>query len=209
MIRASFNIIAISINIIYLFYLSYTPTSLDLKIAKCNNTKVAETTQKQSLIFIGVMSFAKEYKRRSLLRALYSPFTLKNPDVKTCFILGLDPDRSVNELIREEANLYGDLFILDIPENMNQGKTYHFFSQVHGRSMQPFRFVMKADTDTYLHLDHIKQLFSQIPSDHTFWGARRFTHYMNGGCYALSWDLVEWISGHSIPKENQVGHEDW
>lgn len=196
-------------------HLFHGPSCLQLKptevssIKTINTKKQDEIAEQSNLIFIGIMSCAKEYKRRSLLRALYSPFTLKNSDVKVNFILGLDPDELVNGIIREEAKAYGDLFILEAQENMNQGKTYQFFRQFYERSPVKYAFVMKADTDTYLHMNHIKQLFPQIPNDHTYWGHICYTHCMCGGGYAISWDLVEWIARDPIPRENYEGWEDW
>jgi hypothetical protein len=47
-----------------------------------------------------------------------------------------------------EQQMYGDLVELDVQENMNKGKTYHLFEWMHHHLQ--FKFVMKADDDSFL-----------------------------------------------------------
>lgn len=74
---------------------------------------------------------------------------------------------------------------------------------------------MKADDDVYLRLEALASSLQPLPRSDLYYGfvipcpsMNPFVHYMSGMGFALSWDLVEWISTSAIPANHTVGPED-
>ncbi|RVW21651.1 hypothetical protein CK203_112347 [Vitis vinifera] len=112
-------------------------------------------------IFIGILTLPDQYQRRHFLRIIYgtqSPAGAK-VDVKFVFCNLTKEDQKV--LVALEIMRYDDIIILNCTENMNQGKTYTYFSSLpemlnstEGPS-PPYHYIMKADDYTYLRLDNL------------------------------------------------------
>lgn len=119
-----------------------------------------------------------------------------------------------------EIMRFDDIIILDCSENMNEGKTYTYFSSLpkllEGSRNPPYHYVMKADDDIYIRFDRFVESLRPLPRDDLYYGFvipcvsndTFSNHYMAGMGYLVSWDIVEWISESDIPKNHLVGPED-
>ncbi|CAE6473063.1 unnamed protein product [Rhizoctonia solani] len=99
-------------------------------------------------LFIGVMSTARGFQRRQLVRSTWAshPKSRGGVDGKSDregtsrtvvrFIVGA-PSPSVERKLGLENELYGDIVILPIRENMNEGKTYAYFSWAYEHALVP------------------------------------------------------------------------
>jgi len=107
--------------------------------AQTSTTSSADTPQVRLLI--GVVTTWDKIERRHLIRQLY-PLSLKNTSgvdpvigndvVRTVFVIGDTPDETAKRILEWESEVYGDVMILEgVQENMNSGKTYHFFKALH------------------------------------------------------------------------------
>ncbi|KAI9202892.1 uncharacterized protein BJ171DRAFT_512542 [Polychytrium aggregatum] len=122
-------------------------------------------------------------------------------------------------MVHFEAINHRDIIILDsCTENMDMGKTYSYFEFV-GRPHSPsvvgtlqlpaYDYVMKTDDDVFLHLPNLEARLAGIPRNLAYYG-RQFSGFMTGMGYALSYDLVRWISQEcEYCAENKVGQEDF
>jgi len=140
-------------------------------------------------------------------------------DLVMRFILGRSRNETMQREAEAEAALEGDMVFLDMEENMNEGKTYTYFKWV-ADSMaegQRPRFVMKADSDTFLVLPNVLHTFASLScSDLVYWGtswgscSHCFPIYMRGMAYGLSWPLVSWLAHPTspLPYSNIDGMED-
>ncbi|KAJ1305282.1 hypothetical protein OPQ81_000307 [Rhizoctonia solani] len=98
-------------------------------------------------LFIGVMSTAMGTQRRQLIRSTWASHPRSRGGVDggnfegtsrtvVRFIIGT-PSPSVERMIRLENELYGDIVVLPVRENMNEGKTHAYFSWAHERALVP------------------------------------------------------------------------
>ncbi|CAE7182361.1 unnamed protein product [Rhizoctonia solani] len=99
-------------------------------------------------LFIGVMSTARGFQRRQLIRSTWAshPKSRGGVDGKSNregtsrtvvrFIVGA-PSPSVERKLGLENELYGDIVVLPIRENMNEGKTHAYFSWAYQRALVP------------------------------------------------------------------------
>ncbi|CUA71207.1 Putative zinc metalloproteinase in scaA 5'region [Rhizoctonia solani] len=99
-------------------------------------------------LFIGVMSTARGFQKRQLIRSTWAshPKSRGGVDGKSeregtsrtvvRFIVGA-PSPSVEKKLGLENELYGDIVVLPIRENMNEGKTHAYFSWAYERALVP------------------------------------------------------------------------
>ncbi|KAF8603066.1 hypothetical protein BDV93DRAFT_556983 [Ceratobasidium sp. AG-I] len=93
-------------------------------------------------LFIGVMSTAASYERRQLIRSTWASHPLSRGSERGTertvvrFVVGME-DGSVRRRVELENELYGDIIILPIEENMNDGKTYAYFSWAYKQALVP------------------------------------------------------------------------
>lgn len=184
------------------------------------------TTEKEDdvRVLIGIQTLPSKRARRHLLRDVYSLQAREHPpvagsvDVRFVFCNVTSPDDAV--LVAVEALRYGDIIVLDCAENMDNGKTYTFFSTVarafNGSGRRPrYDYVMKADDDIFLRLPQLVGSLGGMPREDMYYGATipcdsmdPFREYMAGMAYALSWDLVQWIATSDVARNHSVGTED-
>lgn len=176
-------------------------------------------------ILIGILTRPDSYDKRHFLRLIYgtqSPAGARI-DVKFVFCNLTKDDQRV--LVALEIMRYDDIIVLNCKENMDNGKTYTYFSSLpeifngsgSGSSSlyPPYHYVMKADDDTFLRLESLVESLRPLPRHDLYYGyvipcpsMDPFVHYMSGMGYLISWDLAEWIRDSEIPKKNLVGPED-
>ncbi|KAJ3695370.1 hypothetical protein LUZ60_000747 [Juncus effusus] len=169
-------------------------------------------------ILMGILTLPEKYNRRHIIRMAYElqkPTLHAQVDIRFVFC-----DLSTNEqkaFIALEILTYGDIIILNCTENMNNGKTYTYFSSVPGMFVgeeKPYDYVMKADDDAFFRLDNLVESLRDKPREDTYWGKgyppldQENPPYLVGMGYALSWDLVEWIAVSDFARNNTEGIED-
>ncbi|KVI08680.1 Glycosyl transferase, family 31 [Cynara cardunculus var. scolymus] len=170
---------------------------------------------KQFSLLIGILTRADNYDRRHFLRLIYgiqsSP--LAEVDVKFVFCNLTKQEQRV--LIALEILRFNDIIILNCSENMNNGKTYTYFSSLPRILSRTYNYVMKADDDVFLRLLPLTSSLQPLPRSDCYYGfvipcqsMNPFVSYMSGMGYILSWDLVEWIANSDIPRNNTYGPED-
>ncbi|CAG8443852.1 3707_t:CDS:2 [Dentiscutata heterogama] len=114
--------------------------------------------------------------------------------------------------MEEESKMYGDIVILNITENMNQGKTFEYFNWF--AKHREDNYLLKLDDDTFLHLIHYYRDLQDLPRERAYYGnALGYEHetyaYMGGAGYTLSRDLVIDIVRSNWVNSNVEGNEDW
>lgn len=145
------------------------------------------------------------------------------------FILG--NTNLTNETYKEQAK-YGDIVILPVHENINEGKTYYFFKWAYHKlkNVQSNAMVFKADMDTFLCYERFAPVIEKIDDDSlAYMGRMNYRElcgeawwcpprncsgfdtktgcwvYMSGGIYAVSLKLLRKIM--AVPQEPN-GYED-
>ncbi|KAJ3185340.1 hypothetical protein HDU85_001390 [Gaertneriomyces sp. JEL0708] len=113
-------------------------------------------------------------------------------------------------MVAMESQQYKDIMLLPCEENMNGGKTYHYFKYVADTfGDDRYDFVMKGDDDVWWHLPNLEKRLSALPRLGTYFGREpQKTGFMAGMGYAVSWDIVRWIGQDPYPAEHTVGQED-
>ncbi|KAL5973993.1 hypothetical protein ACLOJK_030653 [Asimina triloba] len=173
-------------------------------------------------VLVGIITKADFYRRRDLLRLVYglqSP--VKNAQVDVRFVLCSLQKEDQKVLVALEIMRYNDIIILNCTENMNNGKTYTYFSSlpeildVKEGEDRPYDYVMKADDDAYLRLDQLVKSLIELPREDLYYGfvipCREMNpegRYMSGMGYTLSWDLVKWIATSEVARNRITGSED-
>lgn len=110
----------------------------------------------RKLLMIVVMSAAgmKFTKRRFMMRHMYRTINIVHA-VDYWFVMGRPSVDDVKRISLEQA-VHGDLMVLDMKENMNEGKTFAFFKSVADmaavRGGRIYDFVAKGDDDTFVHI---------------------------------------------------------
>ncbi|GLJ31950.1 hypothetical protein SUGI_0643090 [Cryptomeria japonica] len=165
-------------------------------------------------ILIGILTVADQYQRRHFLRMVYGSQSTVHAkvDVKFVFCNLTKDDQRI--LVSLEIMTHNDIIILNCAENMNEGKTYAYFSSLPKMGLQ-YDYVIKADDDIYFRIDKLAESLKPLPRNDTYYGyvipcekMDPFAKYMSGMGFALSWDLVKWIEESPIAKNNTVGPED-
>ncbi|KAJ3070239.1 hypothetical protein HDU98_006730 [Podochytrium sp. JEL0797] len=166
---------------------------------------------------------------RQYLRASYATRNkqIKTPSHRFEFKFVYGSGRNTHELESrafERVLFPGDTVVLDIPENMDDGKTFHWFAQSrewlytqhpedHTAYCARFNFVGKGDDDTILHVPRLSKFFETVSTTQlNYIGTYFWKGYMTGLLYFLSTPLVEyitvadqaWSSAHKVGFEDEV-----
>ncbi|KAI8827055.1 uncharacterized protein EV422DRAFT_23606 [Fimicolochytrium jonesii] len=156
---------------------------------------------------VGLLTVPWKLQRRALIRATY--LQLKPPGIDFYFVFGRPNTPEEQHLLEWEHKLYNDIMIIDVEENMDSGKTYHYFTHV-AKNVRDgkYKFIMKTDDDVWLHLPNLEKRLQGLPEQGTYFGRAVQNSFMAGMGYVLSWDLVRWIAEDPFPEENKLGQED-
>ncbi|KAK0550400.1 hypothetical protein OC846_003667 [Tilletia horrida] len=189
-------------------------------------------------VFVGVFSIDSSYERRQLIRSTYATHTLpydvhtgaQLSNVQIKFILGR-PRKIHARRVALEMEAYNDIVVLDMEENMNQGKTYAYFRWASENATVPILlsqessmetasplktvvgwkkadYVVKADDDAFIVLSELERHLRVSPRMGTYWGYLIRNWFMGGECYALSNDLVQYIASSPDVVRYTHGKED-
>ncbi|KAI7889683.1 uncharacterized protein EV154DRAFT_466840 [Mucor mucedo] len=161
-------------------------------------------TYNDTKIFIGIFTTKEKAERRQMIRDTYLQYKPENIEYKFVMVANHIP-----KSLQQEIDDYNDILRINMTrENMNEGKTYEYFRTMAERKEDKFDFVLKADDDSYLHLDRMEYDLSHTNRNMSYWGYLVGDTFMGGLCYGLSFDLVEWIADAPIPRRYKSGHED-
>ncbi|XP_074271809.1 hydroxyproline O-galactosyltransferase GALT3-like [Silene latifolia] len=211
----------------FLFFVTFTLIS-EIRVSKLSlQSNIHTFTKSPSLndirILIGILTMPEQHYKRHNLRMIYGLQRQEGAKVDVRFVLCNITNKEDNVLVKLEIMSYNDIIILNCKENLNEGKTYTYFSSLptifgtsgQGSPRPPYHYVMKTDDDTYIRLDNLVKSLRLLPRDDLYYGyvipdptLDPFTHYMSGMGYLVSWDLVEWIKKSDIPKNHLRGPED-
>ncbi|BGP05951.1 hypothetical protein OF846_001640 [Rhodotorula toruloides] len=190
-------------------------------------------------VFVGVFSVDAAAERRNAIRLSYAKHSKPiDPrtgtaahNVQLKFVLGR-PRAKWSKRIALEMEMFNDIVVLDVEENMNKGKTFRYFSWAAENATVPvfyalpgqdglvdgqrqvgvgFRkadYVVKADDDSFIDLGELERHLRITPRENTYWGYLVRNRFMAGEVYALSSDLVSYLAIYPRPKSWTIGKED-
>ncbi|KWU46466.1 hypothetical protein RHOSPDRAFT_3142, partial [Rhodotorula sp. JG-1b] len=190
-------------------------------------------------VFVGVFSVDAAADRRNAIRLTFGkhskpidPRTGRPAhNVQLKFVIGR-PRPKWAKRIALEMEMFNDLVVLDVEENMNQGKTFKYFTWAAENATVPVYYsrkgesgmvdgvkqvgvgfkkadyVVKADDDAFIRLDELERHLRVTPRENTYWGYLIRNRFMAGEVYALSADLVNYIATYPRPKSWTIGKED-
>lgn len=150
---------------------------------------------------------------------VYNPDSRPSAPVAIYFVLGI-PKTGISPALASEIQNEKDIVLLNVTENMNDGKTFTWFKWTFD-TMFPktpsVRFVAKLDEDEYFNpvslAADLDTIWSQYDGQRIYYGldvpyqSVPF-RYMSGMGIFLSREIVEWVSTSQIPLKNLHGHED-
>lgn len=218
LILVVFPSLLLSFFFLYFFFVLFnvrvTPITHDETVRNLTQTRTP-LERKQFSLLIGILTFPDNYERRHFLRLVYgiqsSP--IADIDVKFVFCNLTKPEQRV--LIALEIRRFNDIIVLNCTENMNNGKTYTYFSSLPSILPRRYSYVMKADDDVFIRLSPLALSLQTLPRLDLYYGfvipctsMNPYVDYMSGMGFLLSWDLVEWIGKSDIPGNEMNGPED-
>jgi len=198
---------------LFFFFLYFFFVLFNVRVTSITHSDHHDQTplqRKQFSLLIGILTLPDKYERRHFLRLVYgiqsSP--LADIDVRFVFCNLTKPEQRV--LIALEI-----IIILNCTENMNNGKTYTYFSSLPRILPRRYSYVMKADDDVFVRLSPLALSLETLPRLDLYYGfvipctsMNPHVDYMSGMGFLLSWDLVEWIGKSDIPGNETYGPED-
>ena len=148
-----------------------------------------------------MFSVTNAHLRRSEIRGTYLKFLPLSIDF--FFILGKPKHNESTLHLMNENNTYGDIIVLPTIENMNMGKSWHYFKYVVecGRN---YKYIIKADDDAFLHLPNLaKKLESFGDRESVYYGKIKYDYgltFAYGYTYGCSWDVAKYLAKTPFPK---------
>ena len=122
----------------------------------------------QTLVLLGIFSMptlTKAIRRRLFRESILPERGTDTYSVAHAFVLGTGhgrmSDAEPQAVIQQESDAHGDLLLLDLPENMNRGKTLEFFvAAAHCWAGAGVAWIAKTDDDAYVHLPNLQHALS-------------------------------------------------
>jgi len=172
----------------------------------------AEEEEVDLRLLMGIVTIPSTYERRALLRLAYSlqPRPVRAV-VDVRFVMCRIEREEDRILVALEIIAHGDVVVLNCTENMNDGKTYAYFSAV-PELFERYDYVGKTDDDTYYRVAALAESLRGKARRDAYQGFLTPCHwlpekqYMSGMGYVVSWDVVEWIAA---TPELRDDHHDW
>jgi hypothetical protein len=109
------------------------------------------------------------------------------------------PREKWSKRIALEMEMFNDIVVLDVGENMNKGKTFEFFKWANENATVPVYYttggegddgkrevgvgfkkvdyVVKADDDSFIVLSELERHLRLTPRENTYWGCKILTHH--------------------------------
>jgi hypothetical protein len=185
---------------VYYLHIFSSKASIRTKLSVPTSLDSHYCTKKNSKVFVGVFTTAQSADRRALLRKVYRHF---NSSLRYKFILGIDS--RYNLFLQNENLTFGDLIVLPIHENMNEGKTWEFIRWYSLNVVSDF--VMKADDDSFVHGSNLLFELNLLPRYRVYYGMPCHNKaFMCGMGYIFSRDVALLIA--ATIKLERVGSED-
>ncbi|CUA68960.1 hypothetical protein RSOLAG22IIIB_13877 [Rhizoctonia solani] len=191
-------------------------------------------------VFLGVLTVASGYERRMMIRESYAAHPASRiPGTERTvvrFIMGRPTGPDIQS-VQIENDIYNDIIVLPIKENMNDGKSFHYFEWAYHNALVPPPaglpelnnrtvvlaphdpttinrgwvqpdYVLKVDDDSFVMLGEIEARLRVTPRTLTYWGYVVKKKFMGGESYALSFDLVQYVATSPIVRAQIRGEED-
>ncbi|WVW78866.1 hypothetical protein I302_100829 [Kwoniella bestiolae CBS 10118] len=179
-------------------------------------------------VLIGVFTTDAGVERRHMIRQSYASHWRSRREgtegVRIRFVMGR-PRKRFEKAVQLEMEAFNDILLLDMDENMNSGKTHAFFSWAAENATVPEweypsdqspvwkserkpDYVVKADEDSFIMLGELEKKLRVAPRSKAFWGYLVKNTFMAGECYALSFDLVQYIHASPALRTLTRGKED-
>ncbi|CAE6443023.1 unnamed protein product [Rhizoctonia solani] len=191
-------------------------------------------------VFLGVLTVASGYERRMMIRESYAAHPASRiPGTERTvvrFIMGLPTGPDVQS-IQIENDIYNDIIVLPIKENMNDGKSFRYFEWAYHNALVPPPaglpelnnrtvvlaphdptatargwvqpdYVLKVDDDSFVMLGELEARLRVTPRSMTYWGYVVKKKFMGGESYALSFDLVQYVATSPHVRAQIRGEED-
>ncbi|XP_012065208.1 uncharacterized protein LOC105628412 [Jatropha curcas] len=208
---------SLTFSLIFFIYILF---ALGIKSFTSSNNSIEALNQTPDdqtkfSILLGVLTHPDKHDRRHFLRLIYgiqeSP--IADIDIKFVFCSLTKYDQKV--LISLEILRFNDIIILNCIENMNNGKTYTYFSSLPRILPKHYDYIMKADDDVFIRLKPLSLSLKPLPRQDLYYGyvipcesKNPYEGYMSGMGFLLSWDIVEWIGNSDIAANEIEGPED-
>ncbi|CAE6437474.1 unnamed protein product [Rhizoctonia solani] len=191
-------------------------------------------------VFLGVLTVASGYERRMMIRESYAAHPASRiPGTERTvvrFVMGLPTGEEIQS-VQIENEIYNDIIVLPIKENMNDGKSFRYFEWAYHHALVPPPaglpelnnrtvvlaphdptttnrgwvqpdYVLKVDDDSFVMLGEIEARLRVTPRSMTYWGYVVKKRFMGGESYALSFDLVQYIATSPLVRSQIKGEED-
>ncbi|CAI2178897.1 17792_t:CDS:2 [Funneliformis geosporum] len=165
-------------------------------------------------VFIGIWTVADRFEIRNFIRTLNlkQQQSLIGDKVDFKFILGIPPqDEYTPELKSQltiENSTYGDLIMLNIEENMNNGKAYYYWKWVAGYSDTQYNYVVKADDDAFIHFQNLALNLRPLPRNNLYYGLESPDRFIFGELEVLSLNNARMIASSPFNQTEWNGNED-
>lgn len=185
-------------------------------------SKSSETAEDQSivkptrkLLFVAFFSTVKEIERRALIRAIIKG-NYNEEDVAVRFVMGQPHEDWEEEMMLLEQNAHGDIFMIPVKENMEDGKTFAFYEHLYRlnqKGVEPrYDFVLKTDLDSFVHIGNFAKRVTELDSTKNIYLGHRYPSfgiwYMVGMGYTISWNLLDLIVHSEYAVNHVKGFED-
>lgn len=197
------------------FYLQLKSLLLSPSVYSSSTLNQTHSVQTKFSILIGILTRPEKSDRRHFLRLVYGIQSSPIADIDVKFVFCNLTKHEQRVFIALEILRFNDIIILNCTENMNNGKTYTYFSSLPQILPKPYTYVMKADDDVFIRLTPLSLSLNPLPRLDLYYGfvipcssKNPFVDYMSGMGFLLSWDLVEWIGRSGIPANETQGPED-
>jgi len=140
-------------DLVLSYALDYTRTNKAVTSRLCRDGRNAT-------VLYGVFSTAEKLLFRDATRQQVQCH-LNNKVHSTVFVVGAPRTEREHTILQQEAAVYGDIFTLSCPENMNEGKTYTYFKEAL-EHFPCFDFYAKVDDDTAFVPDKLSSLVQSV-----------------------------------------------
>ncbi|KAJ3020293.1 UNVERIFIED_CONTAM: hypothetical protein HDU68_010248 [Siphonaria sp. JEL0065] len=207
-----------------------TPLQIWQGVSQADNTAITASTINALLLpqtlprkklLLGVFSYYSRNStasQRNLIRYIYNKVQKsQSMDIDVRFIVGVPSAPEGMKMLLFEQEIYKDLIVVDVGENMDDGKSFHYFKQIEGmmkEGMIPvYEFVGKCDSDTYINLRGLRGELDNIGSGQQFVGLDALKYgelrqFMFGMFYMMSRDLLGRVAELEIGAEELKLAED-